>query len=158
MYCCIFYKDLSYKISRECHVNKYGELKITENGKRLLLARARLVAGARQKLAVLREVMKPYVNDSHMLVYCGATKVDTFENDTFDSDEEGERQIVAVSKILGNELGMKVTHFTSSESAAEREIIKRKFADTDPYQAIVAIKCLDEGVNIPSIKTAFILV
>ena len=116
-----------------------------------------MVAGARQKLAVLREVMKPYVNDSHMLVYCGATKVDTFENDTFDSDEEGERQIVAVSKILGNELGMKVTHFTSSESAAEREIIKRKFADTDPYQAIVAIKCLDEGVNIPSIKTAFIL-
>ena len=151
------YKDLSYKISRECHVNKRGELKITENGKRLLLARARLVAGARQKLTVLREVMKPYVNDSHMLVYCGATKVDTFENDTFDSDEEGERQIVAVSKILGNELGMKVTHFTSSESAAEREIIKRKFADTDPYQAIVAIKCLDEGVNIPSIKTAFIL-
>ena len=151
------YKDLSYKISRECHVNKHGELKITENGKRLLLARARLVAGARQKLTVLREVMKPYVNDSHMLVYCGATKVDTFENDTFDSDEEGERQIVAVSKILGNELGMKVTHFTSSESAAEREMIKRKFADADPYQAIVAIKCLDEGVNIPSIKTAFIL-
>lgn len=151
------YKDLSYKISRECHVNKLGELKITDNGKRLLLTRARLIAGARQKLTVLREVMKPYVNDSHMLVYCGATKVDTFENDTFDSDEEGERQIVAVSKILGNELGMKVTHFTSNESAAEREIIKRKFADTNPYQAIVAIKCLDEGVNIPSIKTAFIL-
>lgn len=151
------YKDLSYKISRECHVNKHGELKITDNGKRLLLARARLIAGTRQKLTVLREVMKPYINDSHMLIYCGATKVDSFLNDTSDSDEEGERQIVAVSKILGNELGMKVTHFTSSESAAEREIIKRKFADTDPYQAIVAIKCLDEGVNIPSIKTAFIL-
>lgn len=151
------YKDLSYKISRECHVNKYGELKITENGKKLMLSRARLVAGARQKLTALREVIKPYVHDSHMLVYCGATKVATFENDTFDRDEEGERQIVAVSKILGNEFGMKVTHFTSSESAAEREIIKRKFAETDPYQAIVAIKCLDEGVNIPSIKTAFIL-
>ena len=52
---------------------------------------------------------------------------------------------------------MKVTHFTSSESAAEREQIKRQFAEVDPYQAIVAIKCLDEGVNIPSIKTAFIL-
>lgn len=151
------YKDLSYKISRECHVNKHGELKITDSGKRLLLARARLVAGARQKLEALREVIKPFVNDSHMLVYCGATKVDTFEKDSFDNDEEGERQIVAVSKILGNELGMKVTHFTSSESAAEREKIKHQFAETDPYQAIVAIKCLDEGVNIPSIKTAFIL-
>ena len=52
---------------------------------------------------------------------------------------------------------MKVTHFTSAESAAEREKIKHQFAAADPYQAIVAIKCLDEGVNIPSIKTAFIL-
>ena len=81
----------------------------------------------------------------------------TFEYDESEYDEEGERQIVAVSKILGNELGMKVTHFTSNESAEEREIIKNKFAMADPYQAIVAIKCLDEGVNIPSIKTAFIL-
>lgn len=64
---------------------------------------------------------------------------------------------MAVSKILGNELGMKVTHFTSNESAQEREEIKRQFATCNPYQAIVAIKCLDEGVNIPSIKTAFIL-
>ena len=59
--------------------------------------------------------------------------------------------------MLGLELGMKVTHFTSSESAAERERIKKQFAECSPYQAIVAIKCLDEGVNIPSIKTAFIL-
>ena len=52
---------------------------------------------------------------------------------------------------------MKVTHFTSAESSAERERIRQQFANADPYQAIVAIKCLDEGVNIPSIKTAFIL-
>ena len=91
------------------------------------------------------------------MIYCGATKISDYSQDTSDSDEEGERQIVAVSKLLGNELKMKVTHFTSNESAAEREVIKRRFADADPYQAIVAIKCLDEGVNIPSIKTAFIL-
>ena len=52
---------------------------------------------------------------------------------------------------------MKVTHFTANESAEEREVIKRRFSTAEPYQAIVAIKCLDEGVNIPSIKTAFIL-
>mgnify|MGYP000727262513 CR=1 FL=1 len=45
-----------------------------------------------------------------MLVYCGATRVQTFDADTSEADEEGERQIVAVSKILGNEFGMKVTH------------------------------------------------
>lgn len=151
------YKDLSYKISKECHLGKNGELKVTEKGKRLLLSRARVVAGAKQKLSALKKTIEPFKDDSHMLVYCGATKVATYENDAFDTDDEGERQIVAVSKLLGHELGMKVTHFTSSESAIEREQIKRQFAEADPYQAIVAIKCLDEGVNIPSIKTAFIL-
>lgn len=151
------YKDLSFLISKECHIGKNGELKITDKGKRLLLSRARVVAGARQKLSALRKAIEPYKTDSHMLVYCGATKMSTYDSDAFDTDEEDERQIVAVSKLLGNDLKMKVTHFTSSESAAEREQIKHQFAETDPYQAIVAIKCLDEGVNIPSIKTAFIL-
>lgn len=151
------YKDLSYKISKECHSDKNGNLKITEQGKKLLLARSRIVAGARQKINVLKEKILPYIDDTHMLVYCGATRVANYDSDTFDRDEEGERQIVLVSKLLGNELNMKVTHFTSSESAAEREHIKQQFADAEPFQAIVAIKCLDEGVNIPSIKTAFIL-
>lgn len=136
---------------------KRGKLNITEKGKRLLLQRARIVAGAKAKLDVLRELMEKYKDDTHMLVYCGATRVQTFDADTSEADEEGERQIVAVSKILGNEFGMKVTHFTANESAEEREVIKRRFSTAEPYQAIVAIKCLDEGVNIPSIKTAFIL-
>ena len=90
-------------------------------------------------------------------MYCGTAQSSDFLRDTSERDEEGERQIVSVSKMLGLELGMKVTHFTSAESALEREQIKRQFADANPYQVIVAIKCLDEGVNIPSIKTAFIL-
>ena len=151
------YRDISYRVSKECHKDKRGDLKITDKGKRLLLQRARIVAGAKSKLVELKKLMQNYKNDTHILVYCGATRVQTFEYDESEHDEEGERQIVAVSKILGNELGMKVTHFTSNESAEEREVIKRRFASADPYQAIVAIKCLDEGVNIPSIKTAFIL-
>lgn len=151
------YRDISYKVSKECHKDRYGNLKITDRGKMLLLQRARIVAGAKSKLVELKKLMQNYKDDTHILVYCGATRVQTFEYDESEHDEEGERQIVAVSKILGNELGMKVTHFTSNESAEEREVIKRRFATADPYQAIVAIKCLDEGVNIPSIKTAFIL-
>lgn len=151
------YKELSYFASKECHRDKHGKINITEKGKRLLLQRARVVAGAKSKLDALRNLMQEYKNDTHMLVYCGATRLQTFDSDTSEADEDGERQIVSVSKILGNEFGMKVTHFTSNESAEEREVIKRRFAMADPYQAIVAIKCLDEGVNIPSIKTAFIL-
>jgi superfamily II DNA or RNA helicase len=50
-----------------------------------------------------------------------------------------------------------VHQFTSKESRKERDEIKRQFANGHGYQALVAIKCLDEGVDIPSIKTAFIL-
>jgi superfamily II DNA or RNA helicase len=39
----------------------------------------------------------------------------------------------------------------------ERASIKEHFQDGGKLQAIVAIKCLDEGVNIPGIRTAFIL-
>ena len=151
------YRELSKKVAKQCHLRSDGTYEITEFGKKLLIERARVVAGAANKVSLLRSLMETYKNDSHILVYCGAAKSFDFSSDNSERDEEGERQIVAVSKMLGLELGMKVTHFTSSESASEREIIKRQFAEADPYQAIVAIKCLDEGVNIPSIKTAFIL-
>ncbi len=151
------YKALSYEIAKECYKDKFGKLKITKKGERKTLERARLIAGISSKLSELRKQIEPFRSDSHILVYCGATKMDVFDNDTSEKDEDGERQIVCVSKMLGNELGMKVTHFTSNESAKEREFIKKAFSNVEPYQALIAIKCLDEGVNIPSIKTAFIL-
>lgn len=151
------YRELSKKISKQCQLDKLGKIKVTEFGKKLLIERARLVAGASNKISLLKELMEPYKDDSHILVYCGATRIYDPSRDETERDEEGERQIVEASKMLGHELKMKVAHFTSSESAVERELIKKKFSDGNPYQAIVAIKCLDEGVNIPSIKTAFIL-
>lgn len=152
-----YYRDISHRISKACRFSKDGRLELTEQAKKLLIERARIVAGASNKVQLLKELMQQYKDQSHILIYCGATRTSDFKQDASERDEEGERQIVAVSKMLGHELGMKVTHFTSAESAEEREDIKRRFAEVDPYQAIVAIKCLDEGVNIPSIKIAFIL-
>jgi len=52
---------------------------------------------------------------------------------------------------------MKVSQFTSNEDIEERVILKNEFSKGDNLQALIAIKCLDEGVNIPKIKVAFIL-
>lgn len=151
------YRELSAKISKACKFNENGKAELSEAAKTLLIQRSRIVAGAIEKVAALKELMKDYVNDNQILVYCGATKPYNPALDESESDDEGERQIVMISKMLGLELGMAVRHFTSNESAKEREEIKEQFAKTNPYQALIAIKCLDEGVNIPSIKTAFIL-
>ena len=130
---------------------------MSEKGKILALARARLVAGAEDKITKLEEYIRPYLHDRHILVYCGATKLLRENQDFTTVDDEDLRQIDVVTDLLGNKLNMKVSQFTSKEDVEEREILKREFADGDTLQALIAIKCLDEGVNIPKIKVAFIL-
>lgn len=120
---------------------------------RLLLQRARIVAGAHNKVEKLLEVIEPYKNDSHILVYCGATKYDREDID----DTSQVKQIQEVTKQLYEKYAFKVRKFTSSESKADRQEIKQMFAEGNDLQVITAIKCLDEGVNIPAIKTAFIM-
>lgn len=152
-----YYSQLSYEIIKCIIIDKYGKPKLTEKGKILALQRARLVAGAVDKLEKLKECIKSYSDSNHILVYCGATNL-LFENKDFsETDEDDMRQIDAVTNLLGNQLGMKVAQFTSREDVKKRELLKREFADGKTLQALVAIKCLDEGVNIPKIKTAFIL-
>ena len=62
-----------------------------------------------------------------------------------------------MTDLLGNKLKMKVSQFTSREDVEERAVLTKEFAEGETLQALIAIKCLDEGVNIPKIKIAFIL-
>lgn len=150
------YEELSFEMSKCLIKGKDGKYKLNKRGEILALKRSRVVAGAIQKLDALREAILPYKDDHNILVYCGATRI-VDESDDAPDDESDIRQIEAVTKILGNELGMIVARFTSEENIEQRALIKEHFQKGDDLQAIVAIKCLDEGVNIPGIRTAFIL-
>jgi len=152
------FAQLTREISKCVIKGKSGRTKLNDRGKKLALKRSRLVAAASNKVNVLREVILKYQNKNHLLVYCGAASVHDYENNdvsTVDSDDI--RQIDIITDMLGNELDMKVSQFTSKEDIQERELLKKEFAKGDNLQALIAIKCLDEGVNIPCIDTAFIL-
>lgn len=151
------YEHLSYEMSKCIIKGKNGKFKLNKHGEILALKRARIVAGASEKLDALRDEIKPYIHDNNILVYCGATNVLDAQSDYTSSDIGDIRQIEAVTRILGNEFGMDVAQFTSKENIETRASIKEQFQRGDRLQAIVAIKCLDEGVNIPGIRTAFIL-
>ena len=148
------YLEITAQIVKSISSTK-NKNKLSENTKKLLIRRARIIAGARNKIDALKEAIYPYKDDNYLLVYCGATKVDIKEGE--DDIESELDQIKIVSDLLGNQLKMRVGRFTSLESAKERVQIRKTFAEGKQLQALVAIKCLDEGVNIPSIKTAFIL-
>lgn len=143
------YKRLTREISK-CYVKKNGKMHLNDVGKIKAFKRKRILAGASDKIGLLKDYMQEYINDKHILVYCGATNV------IDDKTGDLEKQIILVNKMLEDELGMSVHKFTSDEDISERETIKQCF-DKGMYQVLTAIKCLDEGVNIPNIQKAFIL-
>ena len=151
------YTELTIEMGKCLIKGKDGGWKLNEKGKKIALKRARLVAGIEDKLTKLTKYIKPYVHDNHILVYCGATTILQNNRDKSNVDDDDLRQIDAVTILLGEQMNMKVSQFTSREDITEREVLKREFAVGDTLQALIAIKCLDEGVNIPAIKTAFIL-
>lgn len=150
------HEELSRQIAK-CVIKRNGKTKLSERGKKLALKRARIVAGAISKVSALEKYIQPYCDDNFILVYCGATKVLEAEKDYTDVDDDDIRQIDLVTGLLGNKLHMKVSQFTSREDVEERNVLKREFAEGKNLQALIAIKCLDEGVNIPRIKVAFLL-
>lgn len=134
------YFELSKKIGKLINVCDEEDECLTS----LLMKRARIIGSAQNKLKVLKG-MKKYVENTHFnIFYCG----DKIEND--------DKFIYKVNRIVANDLGLKTHTFTSEENKLERQQILRDFKDKK-LDAISAIRCLDEGIDIPSLRRAFIL-
>ena len=143
------YVDISRQIAR-AHGNNTSNPENSHSLGSLLSQRSRLIGAAQNKLPLLRELMADKLNTSHTLFYCGDGIVEE------ELTQETKRQIEAVSKLLGYDLGYRVDTYTAETPLSEREELRLNF-DSGELQGLVAIRCLDEGVDIPSIKTAIIL-
>lgn len=115
----------------------------------LLIRRSRLIANAHHKLAQLRAIMQPRLHTSHTLFYCGDGATET-------PTSTSNRQIAAVTQLLGVELGYRVNTYTANTSLSQRETLRHQFEQGE-LQGLIAMRCLDEGVDIPAIQTAVIL-
>ncbi len=126
--------------------------------KALMMKRSRVIASARNKIPSLRTVLRNREPEPHTLFYCGDGYVDTEDDDDGrDDDDPGfsGRQIEVVCEQL-DELGWTMSRFTSREPRKEREHILANFR-IGLVDAMVAIKCLDEGIDVPACRTAYIL-
>lgn len=134
----IEYEELTKKIAR-CFSTQEDEL-ITEGPLGTLLGqRTNLLNRAENKLPKLRQLMENQSKSlSHALFYCAPGQIDE------------------VTSMLGHELSIRVDCFTAEESAKERQTLMHRFTSGD-LQGLVAMKCLDEGVDIPNTKSAYIL-
>lgn len=148
------YWDLTQKISR-CFASKEDEDDdpMPSAAKMLLMKRARLLGSASAKLPMLATVVRALpVPLSRAIVYCGDGRVESEESD----DAELIRQVDAAVHLLGGNLHLNVRKFTCDEPTEEREEILHLLRD-GVIDAAVAIRCLDEGIDVPDVRMAFLL-
>lgn len=129
--------------------------------KALLMKRARIVGSAHNKIPALIDLLDGKRRQQHTLFYCGDGTVDLSldfdDEDDADSEDIGfaGRQIEVVSQVL-DQKGWRVSRFTSREPRKERASILECFK-IGLIDGMVAIKCLDEGIDVPACSTAYIL-
>lgn len=128
----------------------------------LLMKRARLIGSAANKIPALQAVLAGRPPENHALFYCGDGRMEYDAGDDDGDDDEDDtadsmpsRQIEVVSRML-DDLRWKVSRFTARESRREREEILQAFR-VGLIDGLVAIKCLDEGIDVPACSTAYIL-
>jgi len=115
----------------------------------LLMRRARIVAGAEGKHTHLAELIESRSSPlEQALVYVGEARIG--------GDLEAERQIEVVTDLLGHKMGYRVATITSDTPTQKRRQLIQALAGGE-LQALVAMRCLDEGVDIPCVRTAFIM-
>ncbi|MGP1382597.1 MAG: DEAD/DEAH box helicase family protein [Thainema sp.] len=116
----------------------------------LVTQRSHLLGSAVNKLDVLRELMRQRLETTHTLFYCddGAVRDE--------ATDDSVRQLDAVMQILNQELGFQAKSYTAETTLDEREDLRYTFA-AGLLPGVVAIRCLDEGVDIPATRTAIIL-
>jgi DNA phosphorothioation system restriction enzyme len=115
-----------------------------------LFKRARLIGTAENKLEKLEDLIRSRDQIEHTLVYCGDGSVED------DMTGQTKRHVDATVELMRDELQLSVNRFTARESQAEREVLLDEFESGD-LQALVAIRCLDEGIDVPATKTAYVL-
>lgn len=131
----VAYKKLTLQIIKMLN-NDSGES--DEYLEQLYRKRANILAKAYNKIPFLISLLKEEKETiKHTLVYCAG------------------KQVNELTKVI-SELGIKVHKFDSTVSNKERKQVLNAF-EKGEIEVLVAIKCLDEGVDVPSTKKAYFL-
>jgi DNA phosphorothioation system restriction enzyme len=144
------YAEISAKLAKIMPGADKNE-EIEQGAMRLLIKRARLLGGAANKMPALDDLIAALPERPHKAIfYCG----DGRTTDSITDDEV--RQIQAVARLLGEKHGLRVRNFTYRESSQEREEILRDLT-SGFLDGVVAIRCLDEGIDLPDLRMGFLL-
>ena len=120
--------------------------------------RLRAISMAEEKQERINEIFSAIEDKDHTIIYCSDGRLWYGEK----ANELKElRHLEYILKLINNSCltsihSGKASKFTASEDIDERMMLIDSF-NKGYIEYLVAIRCLDEGINIPSIKSALIL-
>jgi DNA phosphorothioation system restriction enzyme len=120
----------------------------------LLRRRSNILGHARAKLPALRREITARRNAWYQLLYCAEGRHPlSYEG----GDSHEPTQLQQALAMVGNELRMPAAPYTAETKRPERQHLLRQFATGTQLQVLLSMKCLDEGVDVPAARTAYLL-
>lgn len=126
------YRLLSHQLAKVQNAPGATEEDLTN----LLIKRAQILKSAERKFEELDSLIDT-IDIDHLLVYTNYEQIDEIQG------------LLADRGVIQHK-------FTNEEDSDERQQLLSGFAD-GRYDALVAMKCLDEGVDVPSTKQAILM-
>lgn len=111
--------------------------------------RLRVISMAENKITHIGAILSKVQEKDHVVVYCGDGRL-------FDDNRQRELRHIQFVKCELDRHGYRASQFTASENMDKRMELVDAF-NKGEITSLAAIRCLDEGINIPSIKSALIL-
>lgn len=125
---------------------KYQDEEYTRQKENLLFQRAEIIKDAHNKFKVFEEILGSIDDYSGLIVYCSPNQIKKV------------LKILAKHNIVAHKFTMdeKTIPMDIYGGLSEREVILDDFAKGN-YQVLVAMHCLDEGVDVPSASKAIFM-
>ncbi len=118
----------------------------------LLRKRAGVLGHAEGKLQFLRRDLVTRSDSWFQLIYCAEGT-----RPSPPGEPAGPNQLRDVMDLAGNQLHLASHSYVSETPRQDRRVLLRRFGTGDDLRVLVAMRCLDEGVDIPDARTGYLL-
>lgn len=118
----------------------------------LLRQRAGVLGHAQGKIAALRADLDTRREEWFQLIYCAEGR-----RPSEPGEPPGPKQIDEVMHLVGNQLHLSGHTYVSQTQRGERKVLLRRFGSGNDLRALIAMRCLDEGVDIPDARVGYLL-
>ncbi|WP_200862907.1 DEAD/DEAH box helicase family protein [Amycolatopsis orientalis] len=118
----------------------------------LLRQRAGVLGHAEGKLTALQVDLDTRRNEWFQLIYCAEGR-----RPSEPGEPAGPKQVDEVMNLVGNRMHLSAHSYISGTLRPERKVLLRRFGAGNDLRALVAMRCLDEGVDIPDARVGYLL-